>query len=176
MAISASAQTQFDVNPAQSTVHFGLADTLHAFGGVFKITSADFTFSRKTDKMGGEIIVAAASGNSGTAARDRKMKKEELKAKQYPNITFQPSSFTGQIPASGTGQIKVSGTFTLLGKPHPLTVPMDVTVSGSNCTATGTFEVPYIQWGLKNPSMLFIHMQKQVKIDLKLVGQLKPAA
>lgn len=176
MAASASAQTQFEVNPSQSTVHFGLADTLHAFGGVFQISSANFSFDRKTGKMSGEIIVAAASGNSGTAARDRKMKKEELKVKKYPDITFQPASFTGEIPASGTGQIKVSGTFTLLGKPHPLTVPMTVVVSGTDCTATGTFEVPYIEWGLKDPSMLFIHMQKQVKIDLKLVGQLKPAA
>lgn len=174
-SLSVSAETRFEVNPAQSAVHFSLADTLHSFGGVFQIASANFEFSRKSDQMGGKIIVEAASGNSGSSARDHKMKKEELKAKEYPNIVFVPKSYSGKIAASGSSQIQVSGTFTLLNQPHALTVPMTVNINGNHCTATGTFEVPYVKWGLKNPSMFMIRMQKHVKIDLRLVGQLSPS-
>lgn len=172
---TAQAQDQFAVDPAQSTVHFSLSDTLHSFGGTFHITSGDISFDRKTGKMDGKIVVAAASGDSGSQARDKRMKKDELKAKNFPDISFQPSSFTGTLADSGSSQIQVSGTFTLLGKPHPLTVPMTVQMDGTHCTTTGTFTVPYVAWGLKDPSMFLVKMQKQVKIDLTLKGQIQPS-
>lgn len=167
-------QTRFQVDPAQSQVRFSLGDTLHQFGGAFQIASSDIAFDPATRQIRGKIIVDAESGDSGSKARDKRMKNEELHATDFPTITFEPQSYTGDLSLSGSSQIQVSGVFTLLGRPHPITVPMTVEISGTRCMATGQFDIPYIAWGLKDPSMFLVKMQKQVRIALVLTGQIVP--
>lgn len=173
-AFASSRQTRYQVDPAQSSVHFALGDTLHRFGGVFQIASANIVFDPESRQMSGKVVVAAASGDSGSHTRDKRMKNDELQAEAFPNIVFEPKTFSGDLSLSGSSQIQVSGVFTLLGQPHPITVPMTVRIDGSRCTATGQFDIPYIAWGLKDPSMLMVKMQKQVRIDLVLNGQITP--
>lgn len=165
-------RTQFQIDPAQSTVHFALGDSLHHFAGTFQIASADIAFDPTLHQIHGRIAIDSATGNSGSKARDKRMANEELRAGDFPTVTFEPQSYTGDLSLSGPSQIQVSGIFTLLGQPHPITVPMSIQMNGSHCTASGQFDVPYIAWGLKDPSMLFVKMQKQVRIDLTLNGQI----
>lgn len=169
---AAFAQSHYTVDAGHSTVHFSLGDTLHQFGGVFHISSGSIDFDRTTGAMSGRIVVDAASGDSGSAARDKKMTNQELKAKSFPSVVFEPNGFTGTVAHAGPSQIQVKGIFTLLGQPHPLTIPMTVQIDGDHCIVSGSFTVPYIAWGLKDPSMLFIRMGKEVKIELTLNGQL----
>lgn len=171
-ALASAQQTRYVVDPAHSTVHFALGDTLHHFGGVFRIASANIAFDPASRQMSGEIVVDAATGDSGSHARDKRMKNDELQAQVFPSITFEPKTFSGDLSLSGSSQIQVSGLFTLVGQPHPITVPMTIRIDGNRCTATGQFDVPYITWGLKDPSMLMVKMQKQVHIDLLLTGQI----
>jgi hypothetical protein len=63
--------------------------------------------------------------------------------------------------------------FTLLGTSHEIDVPMQVQVNGRQVHAVGTFAVPYVQWGLKDPSNLFIKVNKEVTIELSLMGTLQ---
>ena len=164
--------TRFQIDPAQSRVHFALGDSLHHFAGTFQIASADIAFDPTLHEIHGRITVDSGTGNSGSKARDKRMTNEELRAGDFPTVTFEPQSYTGDLSLSGLSQIQVSGIFTLLGQPHPITVPMSIQMNGSHCTASGQFDVPYIAWGLKDPSMLFVKMRKQVRIDLTLSGQI----
>jgi hypothetical protein len=66
----------------------------------------------------------------------------------------------------------VTGVFTLHGTPHDLTVPMQIHIEGSSLTAKTRFTVPYVKWGLKDPSIFILKVAKEVDIDLKLVGGL----
>ena len=47
---------------------------------------------------------------------------------------------------------------------------MLVHLDGASATAKAHFVVPYVQWGLKNPSFLFWKADNDVAIDLNLVG------
>jgi polyisoprenoid-binding protein YceI len=123
--------------------------------------------------MSGKVVVDPGSGDSGEGSRDKKMKNDVLQAQSFSSITFEPTSFLGQLAASGTSQIQVKGNFTVIGKPHEIVVPMTVQMDGSHCTATGSFIVPYVQWGLKDPSIFVLKVGNQVKIDLSLVGQVR---
>jgi hypothetical protein len=51
-------------------------------------------------------------------------------------------------------------------------VPMHVHIDGAGCTAKTHFMIPYVQWGLKNPSFLIWKADNDVAIDLDLVGHL----
>jgi hypothetical protein len=49
---------------------------------------------------------------------------------------------------------------------------MQIHIDGNNCTAKTHFTVPYVKWGLKDPSFFVLKVAKEVEIDLSLVGQL----
>jgi YceI-like domain len=122
--------------------------------------------------MSGLVVVLAGSGKTGNGSRDKKMNKDILKVDQHTTVSFAPRTYTGVIAPSGTSTIQVSGVFTLLGDPHDLTIPMQIHIDGSKGTAKAQFILPYVQWGLKNPSFLIWKAENEVAIDLSLVGNI----
>jgi polyisoprenoid-binding protein YceI len=169
------AQERLHVDPSKSEVHFTLSDPLHSVKGTFRIENGTITFDEQ-GHMSGIVAVDAASGNSGNTTRDKKMAHDQLKAPTFTSITFEPTGYSGNLASSGDSTITVNGTFTLLGKTHPISVPMKVALSADQCKATGTFVVPYVQWGVKDPSNFLMHVGKDVTVDLTLAGPVTAAA
>jgi polyisoprenoid-binding protein YceI len=170
---AALAQHQtFVVNPAASEVKMTLQTTHEIVNGTFHAQSGSIEFDRSSPKMQGSVVVVAGSGNTGNGSRDKKMNKEILKVEQYATVSFEPKSYTGAIAPSGDSNLQVTGIFTLLGTPHEITIPMLVHLEGTTATAKAHFVVPYVQWGLKNPSFLVWKADNDVAIDLLLAGQL----
>ena len=167
----AMAQTQYHIDPAKSQVGFSLGG-FHDVQGHFSVSSGEITFDRTTGAMSGTVQVDAASGSSDDKSRDKKMDKDQLKVKRFPTITFAPAKFTGTLNATGSSTVQVQGTFMLLGKAHDITVPMTVDIDGTSCTAKGNYAIPYVEWGVKDPSNFLMHMDKLVKIDLAFSGTL----
>jgi polyisoprenoid-binding protein YceI len=165
-------QQKFTVNPAASEVAFQLGGNTHAVHGTFHVKSGVVDFDRATRKISGLIVVDPGSGDSGSSGRDQKMKNEVLEVSRFAEVTFAPRSFTGELAASGDSTIQVAGFFTLHGAQHELTVPMQIHMDGSHLIAKTHFTVPYVQWGLKDPSIFVLKVAKEVGIDLKLEGQL----
>jgi hypothetical protein len=122
--------------------------------------------------MSGSVVVLAGSGKTGNNSRDKKMNKDVLEVQQYATVSFEPKSYAGSIVPSGSSTIQITGIFRLLGTPHEITVPTLVHLEGSNATAKTHFVIPYVQWGLKNPSFLIWKADNDVAIDLFLAGQL----
>jgi polyisoprenoid-binding protein YceI len=170
---AALAQHQtFAVNPDASEVKMKLNTTHEVVNGTFHIQSGSIEFDRSAPKMSGSVTVLAGSGKTGNDSRDKKMKKDILKVPQYTTVSFAPTTYTGTIAPSGDSTIQVSGVFTLLGNSHDLTIPMQIHLDGSKATARAQFVIPYVQWGLKNPSFMFWKAENDVAIDLNLVGQI----
>jgi polyisoprenoid-binding protein YceI len=170
-ASNALAQHQtFTIAPDASGVAFTLAGSEHSTHGTFHVKTGSVDFDRAT--ISGSVIVAAGSGNTGNQSRDRKMSNEVLDATHFAEVTFAPRSYQGTVATTGDSTIQVSGTFTLHGTPHEITVPMQIHIEGSNCTAKTHFTVPYVQWGLKDPSVFILRVAKEVDVDLALVGRL----
>jgi hypothetical protein len=171
-APAALAQHQtFAVNPDTSEVKMKLNTTHEVVDGTFHIQSGSINFDRTASHISGIVIVAAGSGKTGNDSRDKKMNKDILKVDQFATVSFAPKSYNGTIAASGDSTIQVSGVFTLLGTAHDMTIPMQIHIDGSKATARAQFVVPYVQWGLKNPSFLIWKADNDVAIDLNLVGQ-----
>jgi polyisoprenoid-binding protein YceI len=172
---SAFAQHQtLTVNPGSSQVVFALGGSGHHVQGTFHVQSGSIDFDANPQAISGSVVVAAGSGNSGEPSRDKKMNNDVLDISHFVEISFLPKSFQGALAPQGDSTIQVSGIFTLHGTPHDLTVPMQVHIEGSNLTAKGHFTVPYVQWGLKDPSVFILKVAKEVDIDLTLIGQVAP--
>ena len=173
LAPAAFAQHQtFTVNPDSSHVAFSLGGNTHHVEGSFHVQSGTIDFNRDTQSISGFVVVAAGSGNSGDQGRDKKMNTDVLDVAHFAEVSFAPKSYQGTIAPTGDSTIQVTGVFTLHGTPHDLTVPMQIHIDGATLTAKTHFTVPYVQWGLKDPSIFILKVAKVVDIDLALAGRL----
>jgi len=159
------------VDPEASEVKMTLKTSHEIVNGTFHVQSGSIDFDPSAPKMSGDVVVAAGSGKTGNDSRDKKMDKDVLKSNQYTTVSFAPKTYSGTIAPSGDSTVQVSGVFTLLGSPHDMTIPIQVHMDGTKATAKAQFVIPYVEWGLKNPSFMIWKADNDVAIDLNLVGQ-----
>ena len=162
----------FVVDADASEVRMTLKTTHELVNGVFKVQAGKIEFDRGTSKMSGSVVVIPGSGKTGNETRDGRMTKEILKVKQFATVTFEPKTYTGELAPGGESTIQVTGIFTLLGTPHEITVPMVVHLDGPRANGKAHIVLPYIKWGLKNPSILMWKVDPDVAIDVSLSGKL----
>jgi polyisoprenoid-binding protein YceI len=170
--VPASAQQgALELDPARTAVHFTLKTSLHTVHGTFRLKSGKASFDPLTGKASGLLVVDAASGGSGNSGRDKKMHREILESQTYPEITFALIDVDGAVPMQGDSQVQVKGTFRLHGQDHEMIIPVDVRISGSDFTLDTNFSVPYISWGLKNPSTFILRASDTVQVSVHAIGQ-----
>jgi polyisoprenoid-binding protein YceI len=162
----------FTVTPDASHVAFSLGGNTHHVDGTFHVQSGTIDFNSGTQSISGFVVVAAGSGNSSDQGRDKKMNTDVLDVAHFAEISFVPKSYQGTVVAAGDSLIQVTGVFTLHGAPHDMTVPMQIHIDGTALTAKTHFTIPYVKWGLKDPSIFILKVAKEVDIDLTLVGRL----
>jgi polyisoprenoid-binding protein YceI len=163
-------QKTFELDPAQTKVSFTLGDVLHTVHGTFHLKSGTLNFDDATGLASGVLVVDATSGDSGSKARDGKMNKEILESQKFPEIIFTPQRFTGSLKAAGKSHLDVEGQFTIHGEAHPMTLAIEAEF-GNGATADTSFDVPYVKWGMKNPSTFILRVNDKVKIDIHAVAR-----
>lgn len=168
-----AAETQLTLDPAQTKIDWSLGATMHTARGTFKLESGEIQFDLATGVVGGRIVIDAKSGSSGNDGRDKKMHREVLESERYPEIVFNPKSFKGTVPPSGAGSITLDGTFTLHGADHPFSMTLELSVSGKVLSATTNFKVPFVAWGLKDPSVFVLRVDKEVLVSVSTSGTLR---
>jgi polyisoprenoid-binding protein YceI len=172
LTANAAQSVQVTLDPARTTIDWTLNATMHTVHGTFKLKSGQITFDPVTGTANGELVVDAASGESGNHSRDDKMHKDVLETKRYPEITFLPKKVVGKVPTQGSMTIQVQGTFHIHGADHELTLSVPVEITGSEAKVSTTFAVPYEAWGMKNPSNVFLHVENKVQISVSTAGRL----
>ncbi len=103
--------------------------------GTFSPKGGTIHFDPETGKAGGEIVVAATSGESGNNSRDARMHKEILETHKYP----------------------------------------DVELTGDRWRGTAKFQVPYVKWGIKDPSNFLLKVKPVINVELEMSGEVKAA-
>lgn len=163
----------FALDPAQSKVHWTLGTTLHTVHGTFGLKKGILHLDAGNRNASGEIVVDATSGNTGDDSRDKKMHKDVLDSAHHGEIVFRPDRVEGKISGEGTCNVLVHGVFVLLGREHELTVPVQADLTADHWAGSAKFGVPFIDWGLKNPSNFLLRVNHVVEVELELKGSLQ---
>jgi len=161
-----------DLDRSETKIGFTLADVLHTVHGTFQLKQGRIEFDSSAKTVSGEVIVDATSGSTGGAARDGRMHKNVLESQRYSEIRFTPTGMTGTVSLTNSSSVTVTGMFEIHGQRHELTLPMEVRVAGEIVTARGEFVVPYVAWGMKDPSTFILKVDKKVTVDIVAVGRI----
>jgi polyisoprenoid-binding protein YceI len=163
-------QLSFEFDRQRTQVEFRLSGNLHDVHGTFALKRGNFIFDSASGKASGQFVVDAASGDSGSGARDLRMQNEILESGQFTEIVFTPDRVDGRIPPQGEFQVNVHGAFRIHGADHELLLPVHAKRDASGIAASMTFPIPYVQWGMKNPSNFLLHVSGHVEITIHTVA------
>ena len=163
-------QTALELDPARTAVHFTLKTSLHTVHGTFQLKSGKVSFDPQTRKVSGLLVVDATSGESGNSGRDSKMHREIIESPKYPEITFAPLEVAGDVQQQGDSQAQVKGTFRIHGQDHVIVIPVAIHSAGTELTLDTDFSIPYLSWGLKNPSTFILRASDTVQLSIHASG------
>jgi len=170
---SETAGVQLVLDPDRSKVHYTVDSTLHTVHGTFSVKSGAISFAPATGKASGEVVVSATSGDSGNTSRDERMHKEILETKKYPDATFRPTQIEGAVALTGPSDVKVRGIINVHGQDHEVVALVHADMATDHWQGWAKFEVPYIQWGIKDPSNWLLKVKPVVDIELNMAGTAK---
>jgi polyisoprenoid-binding protein YceI len=164
------------LDPAATEIGFTLGARLHTVRGSFALTSGDLVFDPATGAASGEIRADARSGDTGVDRRDRVMHEEVLDSAGHPLLAFRPERV--QVAERGADALRgrLFGRFEVRGVPHPLAVDFEGTRAGERAEIRVRFDVPWVAWGLPDPSNALLSVDDVLAVQMKAVGTLSPAS
>ena len=177
------AQQSVTFTPADTSIEFTLGATLHTVHGTFKLKHGEIQFDPATGAASGAIVIDATSGETGNSSRDHNMHASVLNSGTYPEIIFSPSRIA---PVDGAGSLRfplpqgttilnVSGVIHLRGQDHDLMMPVTVERNaGGTLRVSSRFSVPYVKWGLKNPSTFVLRVSDTVNVEVQSSVHISP--
>jgi polyisoprenoid-binding protein YceI len=161
------------IDPQQSTVHYSISSSLHTVHGTFAVRHGSLLIDPASGKTTGEIVVDAASGQSGNDSRDKKMHKEVLESARFTDIIFRPDHIEGPVQPRSSLNAQLHGNFVLHGAQHEVTIPVQAELQSDTWKGTAHFVVPYNDWGLKNPGNFLLKVEHTVNIEVDMAGTMQ---
>ena len=163
----------FTVDTAQSSIDWTLSATAHTVHGAFIVQRGEFRLGPNPGQAAGELTADATSGKTGNDGRDKKMHADVLESAKFPMIMFRLKSAEGPLPTESITSLTLRGTISIHGTNHDVSVPVQAQLSNGHWTGTGAFTVPYVDWGLKNPSNFFLRVGNSVDVSIALAGSIR---
>lgn len=161
------------LDPAASKVSFVLEATGHDVEGVLVLKSGRIVFDPATGAASGEIAVDLTRAETGNDSRDKTMKKEVLETGTYPLAVFRAEKVEGTVAPAGTSQVNLDGVLSFHGAEHRMKVPATIDVQNGHLKAETRFPIPYVEWGLHDPSILMLRVAKVVSVQVSAEGDVQ---
>lgn len=157
-----------EFEPDATKVEYTVDSTLHTVHGTFALKSGEIDYDTATGDAHGAVVIDALSGESGSEARDKRMHKAVLESAKFAEIKFVPDHVEGAKPSGAAdSDLKLHGQFLLHGEAHEMEIAAKVHEENGLLKISSAFQVPYVDWGLKNPSMFVLRVAKSVNIHIE---------
>ena len=178
LAAAPSTELRLVLEPAETEISFVLEATGHKVLGSLELSSGELRFSPATGEASGEILIDAKSAETGSKGRDKNMHRKVLESHRYPQISFRIKSvqgnLAGELTTSGSLEIRVGGILSIHGGDHEIEVPVRLRRDGEGSegfTAEAELDIPYVAWGMKDPSVVFLRVAKTVRVTVVARGR-----
>jgi polyisoprenoid-binding protein YceI len=162
----------FELDPKATLITFTFGATLHTVQGTLQAKQGMVKIDTETGAASGWIVMDATSARTGNNRRDRKMHEKILESRRFPDIVFDVQRVSGNIHRTGSSDLQLHGYLDFHGDRRLVELPVVATADGNRVTATGNLLIPYVQWGLRDPSFLLLRVEKEVRVTVKAVGRL----
>jgi polyisoprenoid-binding protein YceI len=153
-------------------IEWTVGDVLHTVHGTFKLKRGAIRFDPDSGKASGEVVVDVASGDSGSGARDSRMHANVLESGKYPEAVFTPDRIDGKLAMGSSSTVRIHGIFRIHGADHEMTVNAVAKVAGDRMDVHIAFDLPYVAWGMKDPSNFLLKVGKTVQVSIDASGML----
>jgi polyisoprenoid-binding protein YceI len=163
------------LDATSSRIEFLLPATGHDVHGSFAFEGGELRWDPETGVASGELVVRAGAGESGNERRDKTMHRKVLESGLYPRFVMRVERVEGDLIPGGDNALTLEGVLSIHGSEHPVRWPLNVQVTGEQFEATGSLDVPYVEWGLHDPSMLFLRVAGKVDVRVIATGTIAPA-
>ncbi|MCU1257790.1 MAG: YceI family protein [Bryobacterales bacterium] len=167
-----AAECSLELKPENTKIQWTLSG-LHTVHGTFDLKRGAINFDTETGNASGQVVVDIASGDSGSPPRDHRMHAGVLESKKYPEAVFTPDRVEGALAVPGTSNVKLHGMFTIHGAEHEMTMNVQARTTPDQLSATITFDIPYVAWGMKDPSKFVFKVDKTVHVSIEGSGPLQ---
>ncbi|MBT0568973.1 YceI family protein [Curvibacter sp. CHRR-16] len=173
-AVASPAMAQQKLVSAQSEIAFVSKQMGVPVEGHFKKFDAQLNFDPAkpaTSKIAFTVDVASAT--LGVKETDAELPKSVwFNTAKFPQATFQSTSIKGL----GGGKFEVAGKLSIKGASSDVVVPVTLTQSGANTTATGSFAIKRLTYKIgegewADTSMVADDVQVKFKLALTGVGK-----
>lgn len=171
LALAAETLT-FELDPAASRAELSFNATLHTVDGTLRTKSGQVRIDTETGTAQGRLVLDATSADTGNSRRDGKMHEKILESGQFPEIVFEVERISGALNRPGRSDILLHGTIEMHGVRKPGVLPANVLIEGDRVEATARLTVPYMEWGLADPSFFVLRVAKEVRVVIHAVGRL----
>lgn len=162
------------LRPEHARVAFVLDAGDHDVRGGFALQEpAAIAFDDETGRASGRVVLDATSAETGKARRDKKMHRKVLESDEYPEIVLDVTGLRGRLPDAGPGELTILGTVSIAGASHPVALTAAVERRGDALTATAPLTVPYVAWGMEDPSFLWLEVAEEVQVTVEIEGRLE---
>ena len=168
IAVPAFAQ---QVQPARSEIGFVSKQMGVPVEGHFGKWSAQISFDPKKPEAGkAAFTIETGSASFGSAETDSEVVKPAwFNVPKFPQATFQSSA----IKPLGAGKIEVRGKLAVKGSSQDIVIPVALSQSGANTTASGSFVIKRLDFKIGEGEWADTSMvanEVQVKFKLALTG------
>ena len=165
------------IRPEQTMVTWTLGAPLHAVHGNFGVKDGSLRFDPQSNTVGGDVTIDLMSGGSGNAKRDGNMRNDVLETAKFPVAIFSARSITGHLNPSGASHLMLGGTLLIHGSRHDLELPLDLESRDGRVESGETrVTIPYVAWGMQQPSLFGIRVSDHVDVDVRVTAQPAGAA
>jgi polyisoprenoid-binding protein YceI len=94
-----------------------------------------------------------------------------LETARYPQAVFHVERVDGVLHREGRSEIQLHGTLEFHGASHVIALPVVAMAKDDQVTASGMLTIPYVEWGLTDPSVFLLRVEKEVKVEVHAVGK-----
>lgn len=165
---TASAQTPWRVDPAQSSIRFSGTHAGAAFNGRFDVWTADIRFDPANLAASKAIVtIDTASAKTGDAFQERTLRDGEwFDVRRHPQARFETTS----IVRVAENRYLANGTLTLKGRATAVAMPFELTINGAAATMRAQLPLDRLTLGLgtaSDPNAEWVSRQIPLTIQVR---------